>query len=103
MHGRQRQQQADGIAAHHAVDLGACAGIGVTLAGAPSNGRPGCLRKASPAPSNNRQIEPATGKVQLPVRSIKYPNTEREIIPPTPNPKLLMTLATPQSLAPLSI
>ena len=39
--------------------------------GAASNGRSGCMRNASPAPSNNRPIEPANGQVQLPVRSIR--------------------------------
>src|SRR5262245_17850524 len=36
-----------------------------------SNGRSGRMRKARPAPSNKRQIEPANGNVQLPVRSIR--------------------------------
>ena len=36
-----------------------------------SNGRSGRIRNARPAPSSKRQIEPANGRVQLPVRSIR--------------------------------
>ena len=36
-----------------------------------SNDRSGRIRNAKPAPSSKRQSEPANGRVQLPVRSIR--------------------------------
>jgi hypothetical protein len=42
------------------------------------------------------QIEPANGKVQLPVWSIRKPNTTGEMIPATPKPKFIIPLADPE-------
>src|SRR5258705_5387021 len=68
-----------------------------------SNGRSGCIRNARPAPINKRQIEPANGNVQLPVRSIRYPNTNGEMMPATPKPKFIMPLADPEYFGAMSM
>src|ERR1700682_4459186 len=73
------------------------------LSGGATKGRSGCMRNASPAPSSNRLIEPANGQVQLPVRSIKNPNTTGETIPATPKPKFIMPLADPEYFGAISI
>jgi hypothetical protein len=55
----------------------------------------GLNRSANPAPINNSAIEPGNGRVQLPVRSIVYPNTHGEMMPAMPKPKFMMPLAEP--------
>jgi hypothetical protein len=57
---------------------GAVSGGAIVLS---ANGLSGRIRNARPAPTNKRQIEPANGRVQLPVKSIRYPNTKGEIMP----------------------